>query len=110
MLDTEPKLIVTQLDGSTKGKLNLKLTINVYWLENFIQSLFRFILSLASNTRCLVVDDQLNILPITSHSFEIKTMPVAETADELKELKSSMQDTQPVGSLLNCCCTLDQVN
>ena len=36
-------------------------------------------------------------------------MAAAETAEELKELKSSMQDTQPVGSLLNVCCTLDQV-
>ena len=32
-----------------------------------------------------------------------------ETAEELKDLKANMQDTQPVGSLLNCCCTLDQV-
>jgi N-acetyltransferase 10 len=69
----------------------------------------RFILSLASCNRCLVVDDQLNILPVSSHSFEIKTMPAVETVEELKELKASMQDTQPVGSLLNCCCTLDQV-
>ncbi|XP_046636526.1 RNA cytidine acetyltransferase-like [Daphnia pulicaria] len=68
----------------------------------------RFILSLASCNRCLVVDDQLNILPVSSHSFEIKTMPAVETVEELKELKASMQDTQPVGSLLNCCCTLDQ--
>jgi hypothetical protein len=36
-------------------------------------------------------------------------MPAVETVEELKELKASMQDTQPVGSLLNCCCTLDQV-
>ncbi|KAI9563099.1 hypothetical protein GHT06_010556 [Daphnia sinensis] len=68
----------------------------------------RFILSLASCSRCLVVDDQLNILPVSSHSFEIKTMPAIDTTNELKELKASMQDTQPVGSLLNCCCTLDQ--
>ena len=32
----------------------------------------RFILSLASCSRCLVVDDQLAILPVSSHSFEIK--------------------------------------
>jgi len=69
----------------------------------------RFILSLASCNRCLVVDDQLNILPVSSHSFEIKLMVPAQTNEELKELKSNMQDTQPVGSLLNCCCTLDQV-
>ena len=70
---------------------------------------YRFILSLASCNRCLVVDDQLNILPVSSHSFEIKLVTPTQTNEELKELKSNMQDTQPVGSLLNCCCTLDQV-
>ena len=29
---------------------------------------------------------------------------------ELKSLKESLQDTQPVGSIVNCCRTLDQVN
>ena len=28
---------------------------------------------------------------------------------ELKSLKESLQDTQPVGAVVNCCCTLDQV-
>lgn len=28
---------------------------------------------------------------------------------ELKELKESLQDTQPVGVLVDCCKTLDQV-
>ena len=28
---------------------------------------------------------------------------------ELKELKDSLQDTQPVGAIVNCCKTLDQV-
>lgn len=74
----------------------------------------RFILSLASCSRCLVVDDQLNILPLSTHSFEIGRTALSSSsessAEELKELKATMQDTQPVGSLLNCCCTLDQVN
>ena len=69
----------------------------------------RFILSLASCNRCLVVDDSLNILPVSSHSLELKAVQPAPTNEELKELKSQMQDTQPVGSLLNCCVTLDQV-
>ena len=28
---------------------------------------------------------------------------------ELKSLKESLQDTQPVGAIVNCCRTLDQV-
>jgi hypothetical protein len=28
---------------------------------------------------------------------------------ELRDLKESLQDTQPVGSIVNCCKTLDQV-
>ena len=34
-------------------------------------------------------------------------MPTREV--ELKELKDSLQDTQPVGAIVNCCKTLDQV-
>ena len=30
-------------------------------------------------------------------------MPVSDHEDELAELKTSLQDTQPVGSLVNCC-------
>ena len=29
---------------------------------------------------------------------------------ELGELKESLQDTQPVGAIVNCCRTLDQVH
>ena len=35
---------------------------------------------------CLVVDDTLNILPISSHSFELKAVQPAPTNEELKEL------------------------
>ncbi|KAL0629057.1 RNA cytidine acetyltransferase [Plecturocebus cupreus] len=75
----------------------------------------RFILSLASCKKCLVIDDQLNILPISSHIATIEALP-PQTPDEslgpsdleLKELKESLQDTQPVGVLVDCCKTLDQ--
>uniref|UniRef100_A0A3Q2GWE7 RNA cytidine acetyltransferase n=1 Tax=Equus caballus TaxID=9796 RepID=A0A3Q2GWE7_HORSE len=75
----------------------------------------RFILSLASCKKCLVIDDQLNILPISSHAAGIEALP-PQTPDEglgasdleLKELKESLQDTQPVGVLVDCCKTLDQ--
>ncbi|CAH1787885.1 unnamed protein product [Owenia fusiformis] len=75
----------------------------------------RFMLSLASCKRCLVIDDQLNVLPISSHVANItpvtpksKEDALSPTEQELKELKDSLQDTQPVGCLINCCKTLDQ--
>lgn len=35
----------------------------------------RFILSLASCKRCLAIDDQLNILPISSHAASVEALP-----------------------------------
>uniref|UniRef100_A0A3P9PQ78 RNA cytidine acetyltransferase n=1 Tax=Poecilia reticulata TaxID=8081 RepID=A0A3P9PQ78_POERE len=76
---------------------------------------FRFILSLSSCKNCVVIDDQLNILPISSHMANIKPVPPKTQEDgsspreqELKELKESLQDTQPVGVLVDSCRTLDQ--
>ncbi|XP_060130888.1 RNA cytidine acetyltransferase [Zootoca vivipara] len=75
----------------------------------------RFILSLASCKTCMVVDDQLNILPISSHVADIAAIPPRSQEDslspqdmELKELKENLQDTQPVGVLVDGCKTLDQ--
>ncbi|XP_075402029.1 RNA cytidine acetyltransferase [Tenrec ecaudatus] len=75
----------------------------------------RFILSLASCKKCLVIDDQLNILPLSSHIANIEALPPQPPEEslgpsdvELKELKESLQDTQPVGVLVDCCRTLDQ--
>ncbi|XP_054827698.1 RNA cytidine acetyltransferase [Eublepharis macularius] len=75
----------------------------------------RFILSLVSCKTCMVVDDQLNILPISSHVANIVPVPPRSQEDslspqdmELKELKESLQDTQPVGVLVESCKTLDQ--
>eukprot|EP00088_Acartia_fossae_P056673 TRINITY_DN6600_c0_g1_i3.p1 TRINITY_DN6600_c0_g1~~TRINITY_DN6600_c0_g1_i3.p1 ORF type:complete len:1013 (-),score=323.42 TRINITY_DN6600_c0_g1_i3:32-3070(-) len=73
----------------------------------------RFILSLANNPASLFLDDQLNILPISSHIKNLEkcppgNAPASDHEPELSELKSSLQDTQPVGSLVNCCRTLDQ--
>ena len=81
----------------------------------------RFILSLASCAACLVVDDELNILPISTHARAIK--PVAAPSDsdgavgvggavresrDLRELKASLRETQPVGSIVSKVATLDQ--
>ncbi|XP_033005848.1 RNA cytidine acetyltransferase [Lacerta agilis] len=75
----------------------------------------RFILSLASCKTCMVVDDQLNILPISTHVADIAAIPPRSQEDslspqdmELKELKENLQDTQPVGVLVDGCKTLDQ--
>lgn len=75
----------------------------------------RFILSLSSCKTCVVIDDQLNVLPVSSHIANIKPVPPKTQEDglsprelELKELKESLQDTQPVGVLVDSCKTLDQ--
>jgi N-acetyltransferase 10 len=73
----------------------------------------RFILSLGSCGNCLVVDDELNVLPI-SQGKNIKALPnnteneLTPKAKELKELKESLKETQPIGSLIECAGTLDQ--
>nr|XP_022903005.1 RNA cytidine acetyltransferase isoform X1 [Onthophagus taurus] len=72
----------------------------------------RFLLSLASCKRCLVVDDQLSVLPISSHNLHLepieKNTEPSENDAELESLKESLRETQPVGVLVNCCKTLDQ--
>ena len=65
----------------------------------------RFILSLASNNSCVFLDDNLNILPLSSHVKTLEKVtgvcPVSDREEELRELKTSLQDTQPVGALVN---------
>ncbi|CAI5530430.1 unnamed protein product, partial [Closterium sp. Naga37s-1] len=75
----------------------------------------RFILSLASCPTCCVMDDELNILPLSSHMRHLQPSPFtegeaveSESDRELKELKESLADTQPVGALVATCRTLDQ--
>jgi N-acetyltransferase 10 len=74
----------------------------------------RFILSLGSCEDCLVLDDELNVLPISSG----KDISPLEDADvkgkgkvesELKELKEGLADTKPVGELVKLAKTIDQV-
>ncbi|GKZ31213.1 killer toxin resistant protein [Aspergillus brasiliensis] len=75
----------------------------------------RFILSLGSCDSCLVVDDELNVLPI-SGGKSVKPLPPPESIDdtnigtkkELKEIKESLADSQPVGSLVSLARTVDQ--
>jgi N-acetyltransferase 10 len=75
----------------------------------------RFILSLANNPSCIFMDDELNILPLSTHVRNLAPVPPGTEADpdgsggaELRELRSTLQDVQPAGSLLECCRSLDQ--
>jgi N-acetyltransferase 10 len=78
----------------------------------------RFLLSLAQAANTLVVDDELNILPLSSSIRNIQRFqPLLDEAGErvkdpveieLDELKSSLRDTPPVGNLVEQTRTLDQ--
>ncbi|XP_024017352.1 RNA cytidine acetyltransferase 1 isoform X2 [Morus notabilis] len=75
----------------------------------------RFLLSLASCKACIVMDDELNVLPISSHMKSITPVPVKEDSEglseaeqDLKNLKEELVDDFPVGPLIKKCCTLDQ--
>ncbi len=74
----------------------------------------RFILSLGSCESCLVIDDELNVLPI-SGGKNVKAIPPpdldepkSESQKELDHMKEQLLDTQPVGSLVTLARTVDQ--
>lgn len=72
----------------------------------------RFILSLGSCADCLVLDDELNVLPI-SRGKDITPIEDApgknkEVETELKELKTTLEDSKPAGDLIKLAKTLDQ--
>lgn len=75
----------------------------------------RFVLSLGSCDSCLVVDDELNVIPI-SGGRNVKPLelpgPEAEGKSEagkaLLDIKENLVDSQPVGSLIQLAKTVDQ--
>lgn len=76
----------------------------------------RFILSLQSCENCLVVDDELNVLPI-SGAKDVKALaPPSEEEEEekklgspaLRQIKADLETVQPAGSLVNLAKTEDQ--
>ena len=75
----------------------------------------RFILSLGSCESCLVVDDELNVLPI-SGGKNVTPLPLPNPEDEDKSearveldgIKEKLAETQPVGSLIKLAKTVDQ--
>eukprot|EP01105_Mastigella_eilhardi_P023165 TRINITY_DN57_c0_g1_i2.p1 TRINITY_DN57_c0_g1~~TRINITY_DN57_c0_g1_i2.p1 ORF type:complete len:1050 (-),score=289.09 TRINITY_DN57_c0_g1_i2:428-3367(-) len=71
----------------------------------------RFLLSLAACNAALVLDDELNVLPVSSHSRTVEPLPPSNPPAEapaLTELKASLKDTQPAGSLVRVATTVDQ--
>jgi len=79
----------------------------------------RFILSLSSCKNCLAIDDELNLLPITSHMKNMikEDKEINENEDnvfitknekELNDLKKSMINKNPIGQLISLCKTIDQ--
>ncbi|KAF9354935.1 hypothetical protein BGX26_007187 [Mortierella sp. AD094] len=74
----------------------------------------RFILSLGTCPSCLVVDDELNVLPI-SLGKNVKPLPIKTGDDamtdeqrDLIKIKESVQDQQPMGALVGTAKTKDQ--
>ncbi|BFZ55964.1 N-acetyltransferase 10 [Savitreella phatthalungensis] len=73
----------------------------------------RFILSLAACQHALVVDDELNVLPV-SGAKDVTALPptmgdeVTKEQSQLKELKRETEERQPAGALVSVTRTLDQ--
>ena len=75
----------------------------------------RFLLSLGSCENCLVTDDELNLLPI-SGGKHVKPLPPPDEDElspnerELRNLKESLKEVQPAGSLVSLSKTLNQAH
>ncbi|KAI1342760.1 GNAT acetyltransferase 2-domain-containing protein [Xylariaceae sp. FL0016] len=74
----------------------------------------RFLLSLGKCSNCLIIDDELNVLPI-SGGKDIMALPPpdldepkTESQVELESMKDSLRDTRPVGQLVSLAKTVDQ--
>ncbi|XP_053201477.1 RNA cytidine acetyltransferase-like [Panonychus citri] len=74
----------------------------------------RFILSLNQCSSFLPVDMEFNVIPINSclqleEPSDYKDVPSIDL-QKLNELKVSLKSQQPLGTLVDCCKTLDQAN
>ena len=79
----------------------------------------RMVLSMSQGENCMLLDDELNVLPTSSLVKDIRAAPVEdgevlksalgfEVTRELKDLSDSLADTQPAGTLSGCCRTMCQ--
>jgi len=110
-MDSLRQLYKLSMDAHT----NLRTETHIDFEPRFNE---RFILSLRECEACLVVDDELNILPLSAHSKQLKALvspeeegsevPLTAKERELLELKESTADTQPLGPILSVAKTLDQ--
>ncbi|KAI9755407.1 MAG: N-acetyltransferase 10 [Lichina confinis] len=119
-------LVLLLLKGMTSLKQLYSLSMDVHSryrteAHNDVVARFneRFILSLGGCGSCLVVDDELNVLPI-SGGKNVKPLPPpppppdegqelgSKPGSELEQIKESLTDSQPVGSLVTLACTVDQ--
>jgi N-acetyltransferase 10 len=114
-LDSLRQLYTMTMDAHarfrTEAHANVKPRFNERWL-----------LSLASCETCAVVDDELNILPLSKHIRDIEPLEAAEEgsgavedwntakASQLKlaQLKQSLSGTQPAAALVGLAKTTDQ--
>jgi N-acetyltransferase 10 len=127
-------LVVLLLSTMTSLKQLYSLSMDVHAryrteAHAFVEPRFneRFILSLGNCSTCIAIDDELNILPITSHIKEIKEVQLPGLSSskggeelksedlyltneqrELKELKAQLREAKPIGNLVGVCRTLDQ--
>ncbi|GMF61982.1 unnamed protein product [[Candida] boidinii] len=73
----------------------------------------RFLLSLSDCANCLVLDDELNVLPV-SGGRNVKRLPpkdedeITPNEKELIQLKDNLSDVQPAGSLISLAKTVNQ--
>ncbi|KAK0078837.1 hypothetical protein PV325_002045 [Microctonus aethiopoides] len=71
----------------------------------------RFFLSLSSCKRCLIVNDNLQVLPITLQNLHVKPVTINSSTVENTDLnifKENCQDIKLISDLINCCKTIDQ--
>src|ERR1700761_10145 len=74
----------------------------------------RFILSLGNCESCLVIDDEMNVLPVSGGKNVVEMPPVGDDDDrtpakkELQDVKESFAETQLIGPLIRLARTLDQ--
>jgi N-acetyltransferase 10 len=114
-------LVVLLLKGMTSLKQLYTLSMDVHSryrteAHDDVTARFneRFILSLGKCESCLVIDDEMNVLPI-SGGKNVRALPPpdidepkSEAQKDLEIIKEAMQDTQPVGALVNLAKTVDQ--
>ena len=70
----------------------------------------RFLLSLNDCKSCIVLTDSLEVLPLSNKACSISPQLKQNSNELLEKLKDSLSESQPVGSVLNICKSLDQAN